>query len=171
MQVNIVNKSDFELPQYAIEGSAGMDLKADLKRYWAERLQNHSDPLVIYPYEVYKIPTGIFISLPKIKYPEASMTRLLCDLDQEYEAQIRPRSGLAAKHGITILNTPGTIDQSYTGEICILLIKLTNGPYTINHGDRIAQMIFNRVEKVTWNQVDQLDETQRGDGGFGHTGK
>lgn len=179
MIVDIVNKSDFYLPKYETDGSAGMDLRADLKRYYIEQSEQHkidiySESLVISPFKVYKIPTGIFVSLPKVKaqYPAGSIAPLVCDdFEKEYELQIRPRSGLAAKHGITLMNSPGTVDQSYRGEICVLLIKLTEGDYTITHGDRIAQMIFGKVEKVTWNEVTELDHTERGMGGFGHTGK
>lgn len=176
MIVQIVNKSDFELPAYATEGSAGMDLRADLKRYYEQNdidCDPNEAPLTIKPFEVYKIPTGIFIAPPKVKtkYPTGSMAPMICDeTDQEYETQIRPRSGLAAKHGITLMNSVGTVDSDFRNEICILLIKLTLGEYTIKHGERIAQMVFNRVEKVTWNVVEQLDETTRGMGGFGSTG-
>ena len=143
MEVKIVNKSNHRLPEYATVDSAGMDLKANI-----------DEPFVLRPLERQIVPTGIFIQLPK-----------------GTEAQIRPRSGLAAKNGITVLNSPGTIDSDYTGEIKVILINLSNENFVVNPGDRIAQMVVARYERVEWNEVATLDETERGEGGFGHTGK
>lgn len=143
MEVKIVNKSNHRLPEYATVDSAGMDLKANI-----------DEPFVLRPLERQMVPTGIFIQLPK-----------------GAEAQIRPRSGLAAKNGITVLNSPGTIDSDYTGEIKVILINLSNENFVVNPGDRIAQMVVSRYERVEWNEVATLDETERGEGGFGHTGK
>jgi len=141
--VNIVNRSSNELPAYATEGSAGMDLRANLEQ-----------TVTLQSLERRLIPTGLFIELPDC-----------------YEAQVRPRSGLAVKQGITCLNTPGTIDSDYRGEIKVILINLSNEPQAIHHGDRIAQMVISKVEKANLQLVDQLNDTQRGQGGFGHTGK
>ena len=143
MQVKIVNKSAFPLPQYATALSAGMDLKANL-----------SEPVILAPLERAMIPTGLFIELPK-----------------GFEAQVRPRSGLAAKHGISVLNAPGTIDADYRGEVKVILVNVSNEPFTVNPGERIAQMVVARHEKVEWQETDQLGETARGEGGFGSTGK
>ena len=143
MKVKIVNKSAFPTPAYATEKSAGMDLKADLPA-----------PLVLGPLERAMVPTGLFIALP-----------------DGTEAQVRPRSGLAAKHGISVLNSPGTIDADYRGEIKVILVNLSNEPFTINPGERIAQMVVARYEQVAWEEVEVLDETERGDGGFGSTGR
>lgn len=143
MEVKIVNKSNHRLPEYATVDSAGMDLKANI-----------DEPFALGPLERQMVPTGIFIQLPK-----------------GTEAQIRPRSGLAAKNGITVLNSPGTIDSDYTGEIKVILINLSNEKFVVNPGDRIAQMVVARYERVEWNEVATLDETERGEGGFGHTGK
>ncbi len=143
LKVKIVNKSDNPLPQYATELSAGMDLRANL-----------TEPLTLAPMERALVPTGLFIELP-----------------QGYEAQVRPRSGLAIKHGITVLNAPGTIDADYRGEIMVILINLSNEPFTIHHGDRIAQMVIARHETVELIEVQELSDTKRGTGGFGHTGK
>ena len=143
MKVKIVNKSNHRLPEYATVDSAGMDLKANI-----------DEPFVLGPLERQMVPTGIFIQLPK-----------------GTEAQVRPRSGLAAKNGITVLNSPGTIDSDYTGEIKVILINLSNEKFVVNPGDRIAQMVVARYERVEWNEVATLDETERGEGGFGHTGK
>lgn len=143
MKVKIINKSRHELPQYATELSAGMDIRANL-----------SEPITMAPMERCLVPTGLYISLP-----------------QGFEAQIRPRSGLAIKKGITVLNSPGTIDADYRGEICIILINLSAETFVIEDGERIAQMIIARHEQPQWEEVDVLDETQRGAGGFGHTGK
>jgi len=142
MKVNIVNRSRFPLPQYATVHSAGLDLRADLE---------HSQ--VLKPLERALVPTGLFIELP-----------------EGYEAQVRPRSGLAAKHGISIVNTPGTIDPDYRGEIKVVLVNLSDVPFTLEPGERIAQMIIARFEHISWNEVETLSETVRGEGGFGHTG-
>lgn len=143
MKVQIVNKSKHELPKYATKLSAGMDLRANI-----------DESIILQPGERRLVPTGIHIGLP-----------------QGYEAQVRPRSGLALKHGITCLNTPGTIDADYTGDVGVILINHGHEPFTINDGDRIAQMVIAKFKKVTWVEVDVLQETERGDGGFGHTGK
>jgi len=143
LKINIVNQSENDLPEYATALSAGMDLKANI-----------SDPVVLNPLERALVSTGLFIELP-----------------EGYEAQIRPRSGLAAKHGITVLNSPGTIDADYRGEIKVILVNLSNVPFTINPGERIAQMIVAKHETVEWHCTQQLSETLRGEGGFGHTGK
>ncbi len=140
--IQIVNKSNNSLPKYETRCSAGMDLKAYIK-----------EPITLQPMERKLIPTGLYIALP-----------------EGYEAQIRPRSGLALKHGITVLNSPGTIDADYRGEIGVVLINLSNEPFIINNGDRIAQMVINKIEHIGWYVVDVLDETDRGTGGFGHTG-
>jgi dUTP pyrophosphatase len=141
--VNIINRSRNPLPSYATPGSSGMDLYADL-----------AAPVTLQPLERALIPTGLLIELPS-----------------GLEAQIRPRSGLAIKQGITCLNTPGTIDADYRGEIKVILINLSSEPQTLNHGERIAQMVIQRVEKIEWNPVNEIETTERGAGGFGHTGK
>jgi len=143
INVRIINKSSNDLPAYATEGSAGMDIRADLP-----------GPLVLKPLERQLVPTGLFIELPL-----------------GYEAQVRPRSGLAIKHGITCLNTPGTIDSDYRGEIKVILINLSGEDQTLHPGDRIAQMVIAAVEQVEWEQVETISETVRSVGGFGHTGK
>lgn len=143
MDVKIVNKSNHQLPSYATASSAGMDLKADIL-----------EPIVLKPMERYLFPTGIYIQLP-----------------EGYEAQIRPRSGLAAKYGITVTNAPGTVDADYTGEVKVSLINLSNDTFVVQPGERIAQMVIARYEKITWNEVAELDETERGAGGFGSTGR
>lgn len=143
MKIRIVNKSTNALPQYATSQSAGIDLRANLV-----------EPVVLKPMERKLIPTGLFIELP-----------------EGYEAQIRPRSGLALKHGITVLNTPGTIDADYRGEIGVILINLSAEDFKIEHGERICQMVIARHEQAEWIQVEELNETERGAGGFGHTGK
>jgi len=143
MKVQIVNNSKHELPKYATKLSAGMDLRANIE-----------EPIVLQPGERRLIPTGIHIGLP-----------------QGYEAQVRPRSGLALKHGITCLNSPGTIDADYTGDVGVILINHGQEPFTINDGDRIAQMVIAKYKQVTWVEVEVLQATERGDGGFGHTGK
>ena len=130
------------MPQYATVHSAGLDLRADLE---------HS--LVLKPLERSLVPTGLHIELP-----------------EGYEAQVRPRSGLAAKHGISIVNTPGTIDPDYRGEIKVILVNLSDVPFTLEPGERIAQMVIARFEHISWNEVETLSETARGEGGFGHTG-
>ena len=142
MQVKIINKSKHQLPEYETPLSAGLDLRANL-----------DTPIVLKPLERAFIPTGLFIELPA-----------------GFEAQIRPRSGLAIKHGISILNTPGTIDSDYRGEIKAIVINLSNEPFIINDGERICQMIVSRHERVEWIPSEQLTETVRGGGGFGHTG-
>src|SRR5262249_47929466 len=143
VQIKIVNTSSNPLPQYATTGSSGMDVRASL-----------NIPVTLQPLERTLIPTGLFIEIPV-----------------GYEIQVRPRSGLAVKHGITCLNTPGTIDSDYRGEIKIILINLSSEEQVINHGDRIAQMIVQKVERAEWMQVEILNETKRAQGGFGHTGK
>ncbi len=142
MKIKIVNRSKHQLPAYETEASAGMDLRANL-----------SKDIILKPLERYLVPTGLFIELPV-----------------GYEAQIRPRSGLAVKHGISLLNTPGTIDADYRGEIKIILVNLSNEDFVVKDGERIAQMIISKVEKARWVEVEELQETQRGAGGFGHTG-
>ncbi|MEA4950272.1 MAG: dUTP diphosphatase [Petrimonas sp.] len=143
MQVKIVNKSKHPLPGYATALSAGMDLRANI-----------DEPVTLRPLQRLLIPTGIHIQLPG-----------------GYEAQIRPRSGLAVKHGISIVNSPGTIDADYRGEIRVILVNLSDEDFIINDGERICQMVIARHARVEWLQVDNLDETERGAGGFGHTGK
>lgn len=143
IEVKIVNISNNPLPEYATGGSSGMDLRADLP-----------SPLTFQPLERKLVPTGIFIELP-----------------DGFEAQVRPRSGLAVKQGITCLNTPGTIDADYRGEIKIVLINLSGEKQIINPGDRIAQLVVQKVEKISWEQVTVLTETVRNSGGFGSTGK
>ena len=143
MDVKIVNKSKHQLPSYATVGSAGMDLKA-----------NTDEPIALKPMERWLFPTGMYIQLP-----------------EGYEAQIRPRSGLAAKYGVTVTNAPGTVDADYTGEIKVSLINLSENTFVVYPGERIAQMVVAKYEKVNWNEVSTLDETERGDGGFGSTGK
>lgn len=143
MKVKIVNHSPYDTPAYATEQSAGVDLKANLE-----------EPIVLGSLERALIPTGLYIALPK-----------------GYEAQVRPRSGLAAKHGITVLNTPGTIDADYRGEIKVILVNLSHKPFEIVPGERIAQMVVAKHEFVEWEEVESLDSTARGAGGFGSTGK
>ena len=143
MTVSIINKSKHALPEYATELSAGVDLRANIET-----------SIILAPLERVLIPTGLFIALPK-----------------GTEAQIRPRSGLAYKHGITVLNSPGTIDADYRGEIKVLLVNLSNEKFEINDGERIAQMVINQYLKVNFKPTENLEETARGDGGFGHTGK
>ncbi|MDR3236129.1 MAG: dUTP diphosphatase [Prevotellaceae bacterium] len=142
IQVKIINQSPFELPAYATASSAGMDLRANL-----------SEPLTLKPLQRAMIPTGLFIELP-----------------QGYEAQIRPRSGLAAKHGITCLNSPGTIDADYRGEIKVIVVNISDSDFILNPSERIAQMIVSQHETVEWNPVEALAESERGAGGFGSTG-
>ena len=142
MQIRIVNKSTNPLPQYATKASAGIDLRANLKA-----------DIIMKPLERTIVPTGLFIEIPI-----------------GYEAQVRPRSGLAIKKGVTVLNTPGTIDADYRGEIMIILINLSNKDFVIKHGERIAQMVIAAHEQAEWNLVDDLSETERGAGGFGSTG-
>ena len=141
--IKIINTSGNDLPAYATEGSSGMDIRANLQQ-----------PVVLQPLERAMIPTGIFLELP-----------------YGYEAQMRPRSGLAHKQGITCLNSPGTIDSDYRGELKVILINLSPHPQTINNGERIAQVVIAKVEKALLQQVEQLEVSNRGEGGFGHTGK
>lgn len=143
MEVKIINKSHHQLPAYETIQSAGMDLRANLEA-----------PITLQPMQRCLVPTGLFMALPA-----------------GYEAQVRPRSGLAIKKGITVLNSPGTIDADYRGEICVILINLSQEPFVINDGERIAQMMISNYEQVEWNQVEVLDDTERGAGGFGHTGR
>lgn len=143
MKVQIINKSHHPLPAYATTQSAGMDIRANLL-----------EPVELKPLERKLIPTGLYIALP-----------------DGYEAQMRPRSGLAIKHGITLLNTPGTIDADYRGEIGVILVNLSNEPFVINDGERICQMVIASYQQVEWEAVEVLDDTERGAGGFGHTGK
>ncbi len=143
MKVKIVNKSSNPLPQYSTPLSAGLDLRAFLDQ-----------PITLKPLERALVPTGLYIELP-----------------EGYEAQVRPRSGFAIKHGITVLNSPGTIDADYRGEIKVILINLSNQPYTIKNGERIAQLVVAKHETIQWQPVEQLSDTQRGQGGFGSTGK
>lgn len=142
MKVKIINNSNYMNPAYATAQSAGMDIKA-----------NCEETVCIYPHGRAVIPTGLYVSVP-----------------DGYEAQIRPRSGLAAKYGVTVLNTPGTIDADYRGEIKVIMANLSNQPFYVKPGDRIAQMVITRYETVEWENVRELDETERGEGGFGHTG-
>lgn len=141
--VKVINNSPFNLPQYETKYAAGLDLKANLE-----------SPITLCSLERALVPTGLFIELPV-----------------GFEAQIRPRSGLAAKYGITVLNAPGTIDADYRGEIKVILVNLSNEPFTINPGERIAQMVVARHEQVEWEPALFLSNTERGEGGFGHTGK
>ena len=143
MIIQIVNKSNYKLPSYKTEGSSGMDLQANIDA-----------PIELKPFDRVLVQTGIFISIPK-----------------GYEGQIRGRSGLALKHGITLANGIGTIDSDYRGEIKVILVNISNENYIINKGDRIAQFILSKYEKIEFSEVDYLKETNRGDGGFGHTGK
>ena len=142
MKIQIINRSHHQLPQYATELSAGVDLRANIDA-----------PIELRPLERQLVPTGLFMALPP-----------------GYEAQVRPRSGLAIKHGITVLNTPGTIDADYRGEICVILVNLSNEPFVIADGERIAQMVIARHEQAEWELVEELSETERGAGGFGHSG-
>ena len=142
MKVKIINRSHHALPEYATAQSAGVDLRANLE-----------SPITLSPLERCLVPTGLFISLPA-----------------GVEAQVRPRSGLALKKGITVLNSPGTIDADYRGEICVILGNLSQDSFVINDGERIAQMVIARHEQAEWETVDVLDETERGAGGFGHSG-
>lgn len=142
IKINIINKSEHPLPSYATAGAAGLDIRASLQQ-----------PLTLAPLERFLTPTGLFIELP-----------------EGYEAQIRPRSGMAIKQGITCLNSPGTIDSDYRGELKVILINLSNGPQVINNGDRIAQMVIAKTEQAELFLVHELKDTARGVGGFGHTG-
>ena len=142
MKVQIINRSHHPLPAYATELSAGLDLRANLDA-----------PLELRPLEHRLVPTGLFMALPP-----------------GFEAQVRPRSGLALRHGITVLNSPGTIDADYRGEVCVILVNLSSEPFTIADGERIAQLVIARHEQAEWEEVDILSETERGAGGFGHSG-
>ena len=143
MKIRIVNRSQHPLPSYETALSAGMDLRADIR-----------EPVTLKPMERKLVATGLFIELPA-----------------GYEAQVRPRSGLAIKHGITVLNSPGTIDADYRGEICVILINLSHSDYTVHDGDRIAQMIIARHEKAEMTETEEINTTERGTGGFGHSGR
>lgn len=143
MQVKVVNLSPFPLPEYATVHSAGLDLRANIE-----------EPVELKSLQRILVPTGLYIELPV-----------------GYEAQVRPRSGLAAKHGISVVNTPGTIDPDYRGEIKVILINLSDTPFLLNPGERIAQMVIAKFEHIQWNLVDELSPTDRGEGGFGHTGR
>ena len=143
MQVKIINRSAFPSPAYATEMSAGMDLKANI-----------SEAVLLEPLQRAMIPTGIYLALT-----------------EGTEEQVRPRSGLAAKFGISVLNAPGTIDADYRGEVKVILVNLSNEPFTINPGERIAQLVLARYERIEWDEVETLDETCRGEGGFGSTGR
>lgn len=143
MKVKIINNSSFDLPAYSTPYSAGMDLRANIE-----------EPVILKPLERAMIPTGLYIELP-------------CG----YEAQIRPRSGLAVKHGISIVNSPGTIDADYRGEIKIVLVNLSSEEFVVNRGERIAQMVVAKHERVEWVPTDVLEESERGEGGFGSTGR
>lgn len=144
MKIQIVNESKHELPKYATVGSAGMDLYANIE---------NGNSITINPMDRKLISTGLKLAIPS-----------------GYEAQVRPRSGLAIKHGITVLNTPGTIDSDYRGEVKVILINLSNEPFTVQDGDRIGQMVISKYETAEWDEVDSLDDTERGEGGFGHSG-
>lgn len=143
LNVQIINKSKYPLPAYATELSAGMDIRANL-----------NESISLAPMQRCLVPTGLYIALP-----------------EGFEAQVRPRSGLAIKKGITVLNSPGTIDADYRGEVCIILVNLSAETFVIEDGERIAQMVIARHEQALWQEVEVLDETERGAGGFGHTGK
>ena len=142
MKVQVINKSKHPLPQYATSLSAGMDLRANLE-----------SPIVLKPLQRCLVPTGIYMALP-----------------EGYEAQVRPRSGLAIKKGISVLNSPGTIDADYRGEVCVILVNLSTEDFVIEDGERIAQMVIARYEQANFNLVEELDETERADGGWGHSG-
>ena len=143
MKVKVINRGKHDLPKYETSQSAGVDVRANLET-----------PIVLQPMERALIKTGLFIELP-----------------EGYECQVRPRSGLAYKHGITVLNSPGTIDADYRGEIGVLLINLSNQPFTIQDGERVAQLVFAKYNQVQWGETEQLNKTDRGTGGFGSTGK
>ncbi len=143
VDIPVINRSKHPLPSYATSLSAGMDLRANL-----------DTPIVLKPLQRCLVPTGLYVALP-----------------EGYEAQVRPRSGLAIKKGIGVLNAPGTIDADYRGEICVILVNLSADDFVIEDGERIAQLVIARCEQVEWKPVDALDETERGEGGFGHTGK
>ena len=142
MEVKVINKSNNPLPEYSTTQSAGMDLRAFI-----------TEPIILEPLNRSLIPTGLYIELP-----------------ENYEAQVRPRSGLAIKHGVTVINSPGTVDADYRGEICVELVNLSNTPFTVEPGERIAQLVFSKYEKADFIEVEELSETERGTGGIGHTG-
>lgn len=142
MKVKVINKSQNPLPEYSTEFSAGMDVRAA-----------NFEPVVLKPLERAMIPTGLYLEIPA-----------------GYEVQVRPRSGLAAKKGITVLNAPGTIDADYRGEVCVILVNLSNMDFTIKRGERIAQLVLAKHEKIVWEQTDELASSERGEGGFGSTG-
>lgn len=142
MKIRIINKSKHPLPQYATPLSAGLDLRANI-----------DTPITLNPLQRCLVPTGLYMALPA-----------------GYEAQVRPRSGLAIKKGVTVLNSPGTIDADYRGEICVIMVNLSDTPFVIEDGERIAQMVIARHEQAEWEETDVLDETERGEGGFGHSG-
>ncbi len=143
MKIRIINKSKHPLPQYATPLSAGLDLRANI-----------DTPITLNPLQRCLVPTGLYMALPA-----------------GYEAQVRPRSGLAIKKGVTVLNSPGTIDADYRGEICVIMVNLSDTPFVIEDGERIAQMVIARHEQAEWEETDVLDETERGEGGFGHSGR
>ena len=143
MKIQVINKSKHALPEYATGQSAGMDIRANL-----------DEPIVLKPLQRCLVPTGLYIALP-----------------EGFEAQIRPRSGLAIKKGIGVLNSPGTIDADYRGELGVIVVNLSNNMITIEDGERICQMVINKVEQAEWIEVNELSDSERGDGGFGHTGK
>ncbi len=143
MKVKVVNSSPFPLPEYATAYSAGLDLRANIQ-----------EPVVLNSLQRILVPTGLYIELP-----------------DGYEAQVRPRSGLAARYGLSVVNTPGTIDPDYRGEIKVILINLSDTPFILNPGERIAQMVIAKFEHIQWNQVEELTPSDRGEGGFGHTGR
>lgn len=142
MEVKVINKSNNPLPEYSTSQSAGMDLRAFI-----------TEPVILGVIDRALIPTGLYIEMP-----------------EGYEAQVRPRSGLAIKHGITVINSPGTVDADYRGEICVELVNLSNTPFTVEPGERIAQLVFAKYEKADFIEVEELSETERGTGGIGHTG-
>ena len=142
MKVKVINRSSNPLPGYATEFAAGLDVRA-----------NNDEPIVLGPLERAMVPTGLFLEIPA-----------------GYEVQVRPRSGLAAKKGITVLNAPGTIDADYRGEVCVILVNLSNEPFTVEKGERVAQLVLARHEVIEWEETDVLAESERGSGGFGSTG-
>ena len=143
IQVKVVRKKGVELPKYETEGSAGMDVRANIKK-----------PITLKSLERILVPTGLKVAIP-----------------EGYEIQVRPRSGLAIKHGITMLNTPGTVDSDYRGELKVIVVNLSNETYTIEPNERIGQFVLNKIEQIEFVEVEELDSTERGEGGFGHTGK
>lgn len=143
VQVKVVREKEVELPKYETEGSAGMDVRANIK-----------EPITLKSLERILIPTGLKVAIP-----------------EGYEIQVRPRSGLAIKHGITMLNTPGTVDSDYRGELKVIVVNLSNEAYTIEPNERIGQFVLNKIEQIEFVEVEELDSTERGEGGFGHTGK